>query len=262
MRKPVIALVMAFLLTAAAGTQFVNLGTANPYFYGGVVPPDCSAKPPGISIFAPQNNTFYATNAIPFSINVSFPESQKADGTVLDLVYYEADWQENAPFLYNSAVASFDDRIALSKNLYFQYAHNLTGIPDGNHTIRVYAEGGGSYIENYYRYSFHMKAASSIYFIVDTIPPEVVLSVENKTYYTTDIPLNFTVNEPNTQITYSLDGHENVTVAGNTTLTNLYYSKHNVTVYVADEAGNTGTSETVTATSISFRSQAASRSPT
>jgi TolA-binding protein len=40
-------------------------------------------------------------------------------------------------------------------------------------------------------------------------------------------------------------GHEKENIAGNTTLTNLPYGEHNVTVYATDKAGNTGTSETI-----------------
>jgi hypothetical protein len=236
------------LFSVAAGAQFVNVGRANPYFDGGMVPPDPSAKPPGISIFAPQNNTVYTTNTIPFSINVTLPESQKADGTSIHVIYYETDWQQNRTLLFDSGAANFDDQILSSSTYfrqYFLFSQDLTGIPDGNHTIRVYANGGGSYVEDWYRYSFYMKASSSVCFTIDTVPPEVVLSVENKTYYTTDIPLGFAVNELNTQVTFSLDGQDNVTIAGNTTLTNLPYGEHNVTAYVTDEAGNTGASETI-----------------
>ena len=45
---------------------------------------------------------------------------------------------------------------------------------------------------------------------------------------------------------YSLDGNDNVTIAGNTTLTNLSSGLHNVTVYAMDKNGNIGASETVT----------------
>jgi hypothetical protein len=79
-----------------------------------------------------------------------------------------------------------------------------------------------------------------------TTPPKVsILSLENKTYSIASIPLNFTTNEPISQATYSLDGHENVTIAGNTTLTGLANGDHNVTVYATDEAGNIGASETI-----------------
>jgi hypothetical protein len=39
---------------------------------------------------------------------------------------------------------------------------------------------------------------------------------------------------------------KNVTIAGNTTLTGLSSSVHNLTVYAWDEAGNIGSSETIT----------------
>ena len=59
------------------------------------------------------------------------------------------------------------------------------------------------------------------------------------------VSLNFTANEPVSQFTYSLDGQDNVTISGNSTLTDLPYGEHNVTVYATDEVGNTGASETI-----------------
>jgi hypothetical protein len=98
-------------------------------------------------------------------------------------------------------------------------------------------------------YSFDIGGSFSVGFTVDTTPPSVsVSSLENNTEYASDVALNFTVNEAVTQITYSLDGQENVTINGNTTLPQLSYGAHNVTVYTTDAAGNTGTSETITFT--------------
>jgi len=83
-------------------------------------------------------------------------------------------------------------------------------------------------------------------FIIDTTPPTVsVESVENKTYYTSDLPLNFTVNESVSHIAYSLDGQANVTIAGNTTLSGLSVGTHNITIYATDRAGNVRDSETI-----------------
>jgi hypothetical protein len=45
-----------------------------------------------------------------------------------------------------------------------------------------------------------------------------------------------------------LDGQDNVTLTGNTTLTGLPTGSHNVTVYGQDVYGNPGTSEAVTFT--------------
>jgi hypothetical protein len=72
--------------------------------------------------------------------------------------------------------------------------------------------------------------------------------LENKTYATSDIPLNFTINQPVSQIMYSLDGEENVTIAENTeniTLNGLSNGLHNVTIYAWDTAGNAGASKTI-----------------
>jgi hypothetical protein len=81
---------------------------------------------------------------------------------------------------------------------------------------------------------------------VDFVAPSIkVLSPENKTYDTSSVPLNFTVNEAVSQITYRLDGEENVAISGNTTLTGLANGNHNLTVYAKDEAGNIGVSETI-----------------
>jgi hypothetical protein len=67
----------------------------------------------------------------------------------------------------------------------------------------------------------------------------------NETCSTSDVKLEFIVNEPISEAAYSLDGKENVTVAGNTTLTGLSNGEHNLTVYAWDAAGNAGASETM-----------------
>jgi N-acetylneuraminic acid mutarotase len=78
-----------------------------------------------------------------------------------------------------------------------------------------------------------------------TAPEIAVVSPENKTYHTTDVELNFIVNEPVSSICYELDGETVCGVSGNMTLSGLSYGAHNVTVYATDVAGNTGASETI-----------------
>jgi parallel beta-helix repeat protein len=68
---------------------------------------------------------------------------------------------------------------------------------------------------------------------------------ENEMYATASVPLNFTVYKPTSWIGYSLDGHDNVTITGNTTLTQLSNGLHKVTVYANDTFGNTGASKTI-----------------
>jgi hypothetical protein len=79
-----------------------------------------------------------------------------------------------------------------------------------------------------------------------TIPPQLaVVSPENMKYDSSSVPLTFTVNKPAAWIGYSLDGQDNITAAGNTTLSGLPDGSHTITVYVRDEFGNTATSETI-----------------
>jgi hypothetical protein len=76
-------------------------------------------------------------------------------------------------------------------------------------------------------------------------PTVSIVSPENKTYATNNVPLDYAVSNPTSWIGYSLDGQVNMTVAGNTTLTGLSNGLHSVIVYANSTAGNIGTSETV-----------------
>ena len=90
---------------------------------------------------------------------------------------------------------------------------------------------------------YNITSSSLVQFTVDTTAPRILsVSAENKTYFTSDVPLNVIVNEPVSQIIYSLDGQRNVTAAGNTTITELPEGEHNLPVTVLDTAGNTGNS--------------------
>jgi hypothetical protein len=77
------------------------------------------------------------------------------------------------------------------------------------------------------------------------LPNVTLLLPQNANFSTSNVQLDFAVDQPVSQIAYSLDDQENVTVTGNTTLTGLPNGYHNITVYAVDEAGNTGASETI-----------------
>jgi|GEM_PF-648629 len=77
-------------------------------------------------------------------------------------------------------------------------------------------------------------------------PPSVhLINPKNTSYTSANIALEFTVNKQTSWMGYSLDGQDNVTVTGNTTLPKLSYGSHNVTVYATDMVGRNGASETV-----------------
>jgi parallel beta-helix repeat protein len=77
-------------------------------------------------------------------------------------------------------------------------------------------------------------------------PPAIsLLSPLNQKYNESSVPLLFTVDESVNWTGYSLDGQQNITITGNTTITGLSSSLHSITVYANDTFGNVGASQTV-----------------
>lgn len=80
----------------------------------------------------------------------------------------------------------------------------------------------------------------------DGTPPKIeVISLHQGTYSSTNIALDFTVNESVSSMSYVLDGANPVETSGNITLAGLSIGSHNLTVYAADASGNIGFSKTV-----------------
>jgi hypothetical protein len=86
-------------------------------------------------------------------------------------------------------------------------------------------------------------------YMVKTTPPKIsVLSPLNQTYNETTTSLVFSLDKPLIWTGYSLDGKENVTIIGNTTIADLANGLHNVTIYANDTYGNMGVSQTISFT--------------
>jgi hypothetical protein len=62
------------------------------------------------------------------------------------------------------------------------------------------------------------------------------------------VSLVFTVDKQVNWTGYSLDGEQNVTITGNTTIANMTNGLHSITVYANDTFGNVGASQTITFT--------------
>jgi hypothetical protein len=235
---------VSVLLSALAGTQLVDLGKADPYISDfvevGEMPAPEGTEPLTILIISPENNTLYSSNNISLNFNTSWSES--IDFFWLFQIYYKASWQQDKTYVnYGSSARSV--------------TINLTDVPEGSHYLEVvavakytgyisYQEIKGLYLTSYY-VSYRLNGSSRVNFNVDFPPTISILSLENKTYNTSNVKLDFSVNEPISVVTYSLDGKDNVTISGNTTLTGLPNGGHNVIVYGTDEAGNVGVSQTV-----------------
>lgn len=86
-------------------------------------------------------------------------------------------------------------------------------------------------------------------YLQEIAPPKIsVLSPLNRTYSNRSVPLIFELDKAVNWEGYSLDGEQNVTVSGNSTLATLTYGRHTVTVYANSTFGFTGTSDTVSFT--------------
>lgn len=161
--------------------------------------------PPNLKILSPENKT-YATSLVPLSFTVDESTS---------LTTYSLDGQTSVAVTGNAT---------------------LFGLADGSHSIVVYANDLAG----------NIGSSGTIQFTVDTTPPRIlILSPQNITYETSDVSLNFTVNEPVSQITYNLDEQGTVNISGNTTLTALPAGLHHIVVYANDTVGNLGRSVVV-----------------
>jgi len=249
------AFTLQLLFSEVAATQFVSLGRANPYIRdwveeGEVAPPN-GTLPPTILLLSPENDTAYASNNVLLAFNVSIPESNNVSLSISE-IYYRASWEQ----LRNTYVNLEALRVANNYTLPTDFMVNLTGVPEGPRWLEVYAiakgfshetrqEIKGIFFTQYY-VSYKIIGSSFVNFTIDNTPPNISsLSVEDKTYYASNVQLNVIVNEPVSEVIYSLDGQKNVAVTGNTTLTDLSKGEHDVTVCAIDSAGNKGNPETV-----------------
>jgi hypothetical protein len=216
-----LTIILALLASVMAGVSFIKVARAN------FIPAA------DISITSPANET-YNSNLLVLNYTVYFTLTKN------QLVAYSIDGGANVT-IFSKYKYSSQFYETICKQVM------LPELSDGSHHLEVYAvyaEGEGA--------SDH----DQVYFTVDTTPPVISnLSVENKTYYSTDIPLNFTVNEAVSQISYSIDNQANLTINGDTTLAGLVEGSHSLVVYANDTAGNIGASETVNFTVATVESQ-------
>jgi hypothetical protein len=252
MKRTALALTLIIVLSffVADRLQLANFAEANPYpdkivTEGEISPPEGTLAPT-ISIISPKNDVAYASNNVSLTFNVSIPEVN--NGTVwLAEVYYKTSWQSSVTYVREGS-----NLASLYSETFSIYLTNLT---EGPRWIKIHAVGQGGHVtrevcrspfSTIYQVFFKLPNSSTVDFTIDTTPPEISIPyMENETYSAVSIPLNFTTDEPISQAAYSLDGQDNVTVAGNTTLTELGNGFHNVTIYALDSAGNTGVSETI-----------------
>jgi parallel beta-helix repeat protein len=111
---------------------------------------------------------------------------------------------------------------------------NKTGLVNGVYTYRVWVNDSAGNV------NVSETRAIEIDYVTDTIPPVITITspVNDTTYNTDSVDLNYSINEPTTWQGYSTDGAANITLLGNTTLTGFTDGLHILTVYANDTSGN------------------------
>jgi hypothetical protein len=251
--SPVTALAVALLTLAVVGAEFVNLAQGDPYIgdfkMEGTTPVPEGTKPPTITISSPANHSAYSSNNFLLNFSTAIEESNNISLSIRE-VYYIASWQKDKTEI---------DLISLFvKNNYTwpsSFSINITDIPKGPHWIDIYAvatgfayetrqEIEGIYDTTYY-VGYEITGLSTVDFTIGSVPSILSVSLENKTYTSASVSLNVITNESLSQASYCLDGQENVTFNGNTTLTGLTNGDHSLIIYSTDMAGIESAPKTV-----------------
>ena len=233
-----LALILAFLTSLITSVTIIK--ASSPTWPS---TPDTSL--PIIKIDLPEDNKTYNTRDIPYSITVEKPSSwinhEPINGQLFDVYYY----------LDNGTKVILADLCGEYYNKQpSTFKGTLTSLLDGDHSFEIYVNGVSYYQDSHQMQgipsNYYMNNNCTVYFTIDTTPPIVsILSLQNIAYNTTEIPLIFEVNETTSKISYCLDKASNITITGNSTLTELSVGAHNVTVYAWDPAGNIGASQTI-----------------
>jgi hypothetical protein len=220
-KAPTLTLMLALSISVVAGTGFVNLAKAN-YF-----------PPPSIEIFSPSPAPVVYSNAsVSLDVRVNILPSEpdityirysldgKANVTITNLTKEENVWYWTST------------KGVIAQGTAFSAKASMDNLADDKHTLIVYAH-----------YANGKQMSRSREFTVDThykpyTPELVILSPQNQTYTTTEVPLIWACNEQKIMADYTLDllSHiplyayftlsEHEAPPGNTTLTDLSNGTH------------------------------------
>jgi hypothetical protein len=231
MKRKALALTLILALSVSmVALQFVSLASAN--FIGALILPNKpNTTPPTIVVHSPVQNQICNSTEVWLNFTIIKPEGFFGNVTA---VWYTVDGGERQNIEVHDRFVNDTGSIFLPiRELNFSSDLKLTV---GAHNVKVGLEAQSFYISYVDRQgwifpSVLVHAESETANFTQALVAKVT-SPENRTYDTSSIPLNFTVNAAVSQITYCLDGVENITISGNTTLAGLANGNHNLTVYV------------------------------
>jgi len=201
-----VAVILAMLASMMAGMQTEEGSKAN-FFIG-----------PDVWIESPCDWLVYTNTSIPFNVAARVHE----DSPEIVCFLYCVDKNPNLTLTDLEKVPDLG-------GYEFRASSVLESLTEGNHTLKVYSQNthGG-------------EMSASVEFMIDTDfkSPLLVLSPQNATYFTTEVPLTFVCTEELrhiegiTMADYILDGMGAGYISENITLTRLSIGEHELTVVV------------------------------
>jgi hypothetical protein len=181
------SIILVIVLMSALTVSDLQMSSGNPTFIwdqpmnGGSVVPDNKTKPPTIHFYF-ENSTVSRNNSLSIPIYLSVGDSSTAQSRMLEEIYYQADWLSSNTTIYKYIVSIYNSypKPATPTITELSTSINLTDVPEGNHTITIYANETGyykslkyspsaNYTFNYY-YDFKIIGSSNLNFIVDAAP--------------------------------------------------------------------------------------------
>jgi hypothetical protein len=231
--------IFAFLFIVGANT--ICLISANFFNTGNFYP---TPIPPTITIHSPVNNTVLNSSNASLSFTLDLPAiAHDTYGlwvhSSISWVGYSLDEAENIT-IQHKIIEYADTPQAVD------FFVNVISLAEGLHNLVVSVAYSSFYPAVSNSTSPTVFEQATINFIVNAANPQVsILSIKNQTYNSKNIQLDFSISEFATWIGYGIDNQANITIAGNTTLTELSDGSHSLVVYANDTAGNIGTSEII-----------------
>jgi hypothetical protein len=223
-----LTLILAILSSTAVGTLLVNMAKAN------------YLPPPSLEIFSPiPPPCVYPNASVLLNVRVNILPNEP------DITYirYSLDGKGNVTLTNLTKEENVGywttTKGVIAPGTAFHAKASMANLADGKHTLTVYAH-----------YANGKEMSRSKEFTVDTHykpykPELLILSPQNQTYTTAELPLTFTINEPIMHAHYMLDRNDpfvflsgETELTGNSTLTGLSNGVHNITVTVVTERGS------------------------
>jgi hypothetical protein len=234
-----LTLVTLFLTLALLIPSMTNAQTTGPY--GDYMTINGITYDTGVfyylTMYSPNNQTVYDnTMLLNFTLDWTYDLLPIGNSTPSEDYAYSIDDNPLVSIAPNQTAGPNNFNPSSS----FSYLLNVSILTNGYHKIvifaRYYLVGSKALLD---------KPSSPITFLVEHPPNITIFSPQNQSYTVANvslssIPLNFTVDKPTAWIAYSLDNQNNMTVAGNSTLTELTYGLHTLVIYANDTFGNTG----------------------